>query len=179
MSTSMRSPGPYGGRPDTKSRRRSSKRASSGTPNSLVTSVSSVPGGCTRYGRRRRSLGSRSDAFSAFFRSADGKRRLQAAEHVPPEFLGLERDRVGAERQDPRCEALAGPVRDGDLHPAVGTLLQDLGPLQTLRGPPGDLGREGDARSLLRLAGTPRAHLYVVGRAEAPGRDAPPPYLPH
>src|SRR5512134_2937114 len=158
MSTSIRSPGPYGGSPDTNSSR--------------MSSATSVPGCWTRYGTTTRRRRSRSEAFGGLRRSAGGNRLLQAADDLAPQVLGLHDHRVGPERQDPGREPLPRAVRHGDLHPPGGALADDLGALQALRRPPRHLGRERHGGPLLGLPRAPGADLHVVGGPEALGRSA-------
>ena len=80
MSTSIRSPGPYGGSPETNSRLRSSSSSGSVSPNSSVASVTAVPGCWTRYGttdeQPPQSLGR--------LRPADARRPLRGRQAPPP-----------------------------------------------------------------------------------------------
>src|SRR6266508_5224495 len=121
MSTSIRSPGPYGGSPETNSRSRSANSSGSDIPNRSAAPATRVPWFRTRYGTTVRRRRRRSDAFSGALRvpperpppSGDND-RLQPVQDLRSELGGLHGLRVGSERQDPGDQAL--PRRPGHAH---------------------------------------------------------------
>src|SRR4030095_16243289 len=126
MSTSMRSPGPYGGSPETNSRSRSASSSGSDIPNRSAASATLVPWFRTRYGTTVSSRRSRSDALSGALRVAPerrplsrGKDLLQPFDDRRSKFGGLGDLGVGPERQDPRDQSL--PRRPGNAYfdPAI------------------------------------------------------------
>src|SRR5262245_56987301 len=181
MSTSIRSPGPYGGSPDTNKRSRSASRSASDIPNSSAASATRVPWLRTRYGttvnKRRRRSEARSGAFllvprpervlAAFSGTKD---RLDSPEDLGPGLLRLQDLGVGSERQHPRDELLPMGPRHPDLDPSVLAGTERLGLAYAPHRPPGDLGREGNRRGDGGLFDVEWAAPDVVRRAEALGR---------
>src|SRR6185503_992382 len=115
MSTSIRSPGPYGGSPETNSRSRSARSSGSDIPNRSAASATLVPWFRTRYGTTVSSRRRRSDAFSGALRAAPERQplsgandRLQPAQDLRSELGGLHDLCIGSERQDPRGQAFPG-----------------------------------------------------------------------
>src|SRR5262245_57468087 len=100
MSTSIRSPGPYGGRPDTNSRSMSASRSASDIPNSSAASATLVPSLRTRYGTTVSSRRRRSEARSGALRPervalSGGKDRLDAFDDLGADLARLEDLGVG------------------------------------------------------------------------------------
>src|SRR4029453_16662979 len=180
MSTSMRSPGPYGGSPETNSRSRSASSSGSDIPNRSAASATLVPWFRTRYGTTVSSRRRRSDAFSGALRAAPerapssgGNDRLQPAQGLRSELGGFDGLRVGSERQDPRDQPF--PRRPGHPHldPPVLPGPNGLRARDPLGRPPRDVGRERDRGGALRVAGAPGTRPDVLGGAEALGRLGP------
>src|SRR2546421_9702134 len=117
-STSIRSPGPYGGSPDRNRRLRSERRSLRDTPNNRVSSSTLVPWCLTRYGTTSSSRWSRAEDFDPES-SPGGKGRLQPAADLRSELFRSEGLGVRAERQHPRGQALGGSTRHRDLDPPV------------------------------------------------------------
>src|SRR5919204_275367 len=174
-STSIRSPGPYGGRPETNRRSRSSSNSCSDTPNSSIASSTGVPGWRTRYGTTTRRRRSRSDAFlgAVRARSDRGKRRLQPRHDLVAELRWLPRLGVRAEGEDPSGQALARLPRHPYECPAVLARADGFGGRYPLGSQPCHLGRERNHGRRLGLSRTPRPRLDVVGSAEPVRRLAP------
>src|SRR6266511_1814204 len=128
--TSMRSPGPYGGRPETNSRLRSSRSSRSPTPKSRESSPTWAPGWRTTYGTTTNSRRSRSDALDGW-RAVVGLamrcQRLQPGDHVVSDRLRRIHAGVRAEGQDPRGERVTLAGGHVHLDPAVVPRLQHLG----------------------------------------------------
>src|SRR4029453_9006204 len=121
MSTSMRSPGPYGGSPEPNSRSRSASSSGSDIPNRSAASATLVPWFRTRYGTTVSSRRRRSAAFSGALGAAPGRPpssggndRLQPAQDLRSELGGFHGLRVGSERQDPWDQPF--PRRPGHPH---------------------------------------------------------------
>src|SRR5437868_12117975 len=118
--TSIRSPGPYGGRPETNSRPRSCARSDSDTPNTELSSESFAPRCWITYGTTESSRRKRSEA-----RGGRASRRASAGGKDAPESFrdGLpERRRgedlcVGPEGEHPVDERVAIPDFDARLGP--------------------------------------------------------------
>src|SRR5262245_22662182 len=142
----MRSPGPYGGRPDTNSRFRSSRSSVSPTPNRRVSSSTRTPGWRTTYGTTTSSRRSRSEARvdrRVVVRSGMFGKGLQSVHHVIPNGSRGVHPGVRPERQDPGSERVRLAGGDVDLDPAVPAGRADPGPGNRGNGPPGHLGTEG------------------------------------
>src|SRR5262245_54462307 len=175
MSTSIRSPGPYGGRPETNNRSRSASRSASDIPKRPAASATLVPSLRTRYGTTVRSRRRRSEARSGALRPdraapSGGKDRLDAIDDLGPDLGRLEDLGVGPEREHPRHQLL--PRRPGhpNLDPPVASGPQRLGIPNAAYRPPRDLRRERhDGRDRGFLGGQ-RAAPHVVGGAEPLGR---------
>src|SRR3954467_8350335 len=168
--TSIRSPGPYGGRPETNRRSRSWASSDSDTPNTELSSESSAPWCWITYGTTESSLGRRSEARAgrvSFRPSAGGKDAPQAIGDRLAELRRREHLRVRAEGEDPVDEGL--PV--ADLHGGFGPAVRTHG-ARVRRCPPGDVGgKRDDGRPVLvRL---PRAGRDVRRGGEALGRGRP------
>src|SRR5436190_13675553 len=135
--TAIRSPGPYGGRPETNRRSRSWARSDSDTPNTELSSESSAPSCWITYGTTDSSRRSRSEA-----RAGRGSRRASAGGKDAPEALrdGLPELRWGKdlrirpEGEHPVDERIAVAHLDARLRPAVRAHRAAGG-----RRPPGDV----------------------------------------
>src|SRR3954464_6490913 len=102
--TSIRSPGPYGGSPETKSRSRSCASSDSDTPNTELNSESSAPWCWITYGTMDSSLRRRSEARGGRVSrraSAGDKHAPQTVRDGGPELRRREDLRVGPEGEHP------------------------------------------------------------------------------
>src|SRR2546423_8107190 len=162
-STSIRSPGPYGGSPERKSRLKSDRRSFLDTPNSWVSSSTLVPGCFTRYGTTSSRRCRRADDLDSTPPplSFGVKRRLQPSDDLVAELWRSDRRGVGAEREHPGGEALRRPPRDGDLHPPVVAGSFHASARHAADGPPGHVGGERDRGLPGRFSGPPRTRLHV------------------
>src|SRR5688572_19986618 len=150
MSTSMRSPGPYGGRPVTKSRFRSAVRSDSVTSKSLESSSTFVPGWRTTYG----TIASRRRSRSAVLES--GTDGLEACHDGIPHRFGGDDLCIGTEREDPGDEGVGTRRWHFRLGPAVLACAKRSRVRDARQCPPGNLGAERDLGPNLGFTEAPR-----------------------
>src|SRR4051794_27083716 len=162
--TSIRSPGPYGGKPETNRRSRSCASSDSETPNTELSSESAAPWCWITYGTTESSLRSRSEARAgrvSFLASAGGKNAPQAVGDGLPELGRRQHLGVRTQREHPVDERLSV----ADLHARFGPAVRANG-ARAGRRPPGDVrGERHDRRGVLVLL--PGAGRDVLRGGEA------------